>query len=311
MVEALSEDEIRDIVGFLYGFDRYEQKERSELEQLLYHGKRRNFFYLTDKTAYKTIKCLLRHPDRPLHLTHYPVDQLLELQIIEEVASLTMEKDFGRYQIREEALDFAQRIARTRHYDPLIFDLKQQDDVLFGLLHSYGLLELNQCCDLLKQYGMELDPRHLFSSLTWRLSRREVLQGLQLKRRNQTVSFIILRGLDFMNTYKGITAYPNLSYKSCDKTEMLLRKDRYFALNLPSMLVLKDFLLTSFSRRFTQTILQELIDAYQYHTCDLTFEPTIYRVYGETKSRQYLEQAITALPDIYFKAHSADEVFSE
>lgn len=310
-VESLSDEQLQDLIGYLYGFERYAQKDRNQLEHLLLHGKKRSFFYLSDKGAYKTIKCLLRHPDRPLHLTHYPVDQLLELQIIEEVPSLMMEKDFGWYQIREEAFDFAQRIARTRHYDPLMAELKRQDMILFGLLHSYGMLELNQCCDMLKQYGVIIEPRHLFSSLTWRLSRREVLQGIQLQRRNQTVSFILLRGLDFMSTYKGITAHPSISYKRFDSEEIISRSKRYFALEQGAVVELRNFMLQSFSRKFTQTILQELIDAYQYHACDFTFEDTMIRVFDKTKTSQYLEKAITALPDIYLKAHSADEIFSE
>lgn len=309
MVEALSEEQLHDLLGYLYGFERCQNLERSRLEHMLLHGKKRSFFYLCDKSAYKTLKCLIRHPDRPLHLPHYPVEQLLELNVIEEVPSLTKEQDYGWYQIREEAYDFVQRIARTRHYDPLMASLKQQDEILLGLFHSYGLLELNQCCEMLKQYGIIMDPQHLFSSLTWRIPRREVLHGFQLQRRNQIVSFIILNDLDFMKTYKAITAYPKLTYDLCDIDELTKRKSRYYAMNLPAMQSLREYMLKAFSRKFTQTILQQLIDAYQYHSCDFTFEATIFRVFNEAESRPYLEQAITALPDIYFKAHSADEIY--
>lgn len=311
MAEALSDEQLSDLIGYLYGFERYATQDRAALEHLLLHGKKRSFFYLSDKGAYKTIKCLLRHPDRPLHLTHYPIAQLLELGVIEEVPSLTLEKDYGWYQIREEAYDFAQRIARTRHYEPLIVELKRQDEILFGLFHSYGMLELNQCCDMLKQYGIEMDPQHLFSSLTWRLSRREVLQGIQLQRRNKTACFIILRGLDFMKTYHGITAYPHLLYEFKDESEIKRRSERYFASEFDALIELRRFLLQSFSRRFTKTILQELIDAYQYHVCDFTFEETILRVFDQELSKKLIEKAITALPDIYLKSYSADEIFSE
>ncbi len=309
MAAALSEEQLRDLIGYLYDFERCQNKNRSQLEHLLLHGKKRNFFYLCDKSAYKTVKCLLRHPNRPLHLPHYPVEQLLELNVIEEIPSLTKEKDYGWYQIREEAHDFAQRIARTRHYDPLMAEMKRQDDIILGLFYSYGLLEMNQCCEMLRNYGVTIDPEHLFSSVTWRLSRRNVLQGVQIQRRGQTASFIILNDLDFMNTYRGITAHPDLTYELCSQDELLKRTSRYYAIELPAMKELKNYLLKSFSRKFAQTILQELIDAYQYHACAFTFEATIFRVFPETESRPYLEQAITALPDIYFKAHSADEVF--
>lgn len=311
MISDLNDEQLKDLIGYLYGFERYAAADRLRLEHLLLHGKRRCFFYISDKSAYKTLKCLIRHPDRPLHLTHYPVEQLLELQVIEEIPTLIMEKDYGWYQIREEAYDFVQRITRTRHYDPLMVHLKLQDELLFGLFHSYGLLELNQCCEMMERCGVSINAKHLYSSLTWRLSRRDILQGISLQRRNQIVYFILLRGLDFMKTYRGITAQSKLSYADYDREQILKRKDRYFALRLTAMMELKQFLLQSLSRRFTQTILQELIDAYQYHACEFTFEEIIFRVFGAEESKKYLDQAITALPDIYLKAQSADEIFSE
>ena len=114
-----------------------------------------------------------------------------------------------------------------------------------------------------------------------------------------------------MKTYQGITAYPRLAYEFKEESEIRRRSERYFATQLDALIELRRFLLQSFSRRFTKTILQELIDAYQYHACEFTFEETILRVFDQELSKKLIEKAITALPDIYLKSYSADEIFSE
>jgi len=307
-IQALPEEQLRDLMSYLYG-SRYQNSDLETLQQTLLHGKKRCFFYLCDKQAYKTLKRLIRHPDRSIHLQRYPIEQLLQLGMAEEIPSLHREKNIGWYQIRDEALPFAKSVFKIRHYDRLVFNLQRQDDILLGLFHSYGLLELHQCCNMMAQYGIDIDSEQLFLSITWRLPRSEYLQGFQLHQHGKVASFIMLRGLDFISAYQGIRMHAGVPYAVCEEQEMRKRKHRYYAMETAPMLALKQYLIKAFSRQYALAVLREFIDAFQYHTCEFTYEKTLYRVFGEAEMKPYLEAAMTALPDIYLKAHSADEIF--
>ncbi len=302
-IAALSDLEVADLCGYLYGFDRIQGMEREQLEHQLLHGKKRSIFYLIDKDAYKTIKRLIRHPDRPLTYCYYPVEQLLELNIIEEIPALDSDEEHGWYRICEEAMDFAQKVSRARHFDSLVAMMQKMDELLLGLFHTYGLLEVHQCAEMLEDYGVDMDPHRLYASITWRLTLRGTLHGFQVRQHGDAIAFIMLRGLDFISTYQGIRSYPQYYYDDFSEAQLRKHKDRYFAKQLPELKELTRYLRTVFSRKLIHTILEELIDTYQYHDKDFTYTETIQRVFDPAESMKKLANAIAALPDIYRKGH--------
>lgn len=301
--------ELRDLCGYLYGFEIAEKRSHEELVESLIHGKNRYFFELIDKEAFKTLRRLVRHPDRPINYAHYQVDQLLTLHMIEELPNIEQSPMLGWYKLRDEALPFANKIAHVRHYAPLLVKLEAFEEILMGLFHTFGLLELHQCVEMLAAYGIEIAPQQLFSSISWRLSIREHLQAFQLKQRGQLVSFIILRGLNLSEALSTIMSQKQYDYILCDKEEMRRRSDRYYAMASIEMTQLIEQLKTVFTKRFAIDVAKELIDTYQYHTTTFTKEYMIVRVIEEDEIRPYLELAIRSIPDVYCKGHSSKEYY--
>lgn len=302
-LQALSDPELADLCGYLYGFERVQDADREQLENQLLHGKKRSVFYLMDKDAYKTIKRLIRHPDRPLSYCYYPVDQLLDLGIIAEMPALDSDENHGWYTICEEAMDFVVKVSRARHYDKLIMMMQKMDELLLGLFHTYGLLELHQCAEMLEEYGIAMEPQRLFAAITWRFTLRDDLHGFQIRQHGEAISFIMLRGLDFISTYQGIRCYAQYYYDEISEAKLRKRCDRYFARQLPEVKALASYLQAVFSRKLIRSIICELIDTYQYHERDFSYTTMIQRVFDPAESAAKLAAAIAALPDIYRKGH--------
>ncbi len=307
-LEAMDDEALRDLIGYLYGYEKYADANREKMIHILLTGKKRSVFYLMDKNAFKTLRRLVRHPDRPLTYRYYPVDQLLELSMIEEVPHLENDETRGWYQIRKEAMPFALRVAKNRHYDPLVAQLQKQDELLLGMFHTFGLLELNQCVRMLAEYGIIIESEHLFAAMTWRLRIREQLQAFQIRQNDEAMSFIMLRGMNFMELYRGIMQYPEIPYTLCCEEEMRSRTQRYYAAKKEALKPLENHLLTHFSRRFVRGVVHELIDVYQYHTGSFTYEDMIYRVFAKEEIAPLLEEAIQAIPDQYRKGLSLAEL---
>lgn len=148
-----------------------------------------------------------------------------------------------------------------------------------------------------------MEPQRLFAAITWRLTLRDALRGFQIRQHGETIAFIMLSGLDFIATYQGIRAYPQYYYDEWNEAVLRERKDRYFAVSLPEVKELANYLQTIFSRKLVRTIVEELVDAYQYHERDFTFTATIQRVFAPGEAMKKMAQAIAALPDIYRKGH--------
>lgn len=310
-LEAMSDDALRDLLGYLYGYEKYADADREKMIHILLTGKKRSVFYLMDKEAFKTLRRLVRHPDRPLTYRYYPVDQLLELSMIEEVPHLESDEIRGWYQIRKEAMPFALRVAKNRHYDPLVAQMQKQDELLLGMFHTFGLLELSQCVQFLAAYGITIEAERLFAAMTWRLSIREQLQAFQIRQNDEIMSFIMLRGMDFMELYHGIMQYPKIPYTLCAQEEMRSRTDRYFAVKKEAMKQLEKRLLMHFSRRFAHDVLHELIDVYQYHCTAFTREAMIYRVFAREEIKGLIDAAIRVIPDQHRKGLSLSELAEE
>lgn len=303
-VHALSDQELFDLCGYLYGFAAIADDDRERLEKRLLSGKRRNVFYLIDKNAYKTIRRLIRHPDRPVTYRYYPVDQLLELGMIESIPAWDNDEVHGWYQIRTEALDFATRVSRARHFDPLVKRMMKMDQCLLGLLHTYGMLELHQCAQMSMQYGITMEPQRLFAAVTWRLTLRDELQGLLVRQHGTAMAFILLRGLEFVPTYQGICRFPQYEYELIEEATLIQRKDRYYAQQLPKLQELTRYLRTAFSRKLVKAIITEFIDAYQYHVRQFPFMTMMQRVFDADELTRQLNEARQCLPDIYRKGHA-------
>lgn len=306
-IQVLSDQELVDLCGYLYGFVQIDHADRNQLEEKLLHGKNRNIFYLIDKNAYKTIKRLIRHPDRSLTYRYYPVDQLLELGIIEVIPAWDNDEDHGWYRICDEAMAFAMKVSRARHFDPLIATMQKMDELLLGLFHTYGLLELHQCAEMLEEYGITMAPQRLFAAITWRLTLRDHLHGFQIRQHGDTMAFIMLRGLDFILTYQGIRRYSQYYYDEISESQVRQRRDRYYARHLPEVKALAQYLRPSFSRKFIRTIIEELIDAYQYHEREFQFTAMIQRVFDPQAAAAKITAAKMALPDIYRKGHCRND----
>ncbi len=115
------------------------------------------------------------------------------------------------------------------------------------------------------------------------------------------ISFIMLRGMDFIGLYRGIMRYPMIPYVLCDQATMQNRKDRYYASEYPEMKQLRERLMPHFSRRFINSVLCEMIDTYQYHVASFTNENTLYRVIDRETLEPYVKRATEAIPDVYRK----------
>lgn len=296
---------LQDLCCYLYDSDRYATQDKEALIDVLLHGKLRQLFYLMDKSAFKTLKRLVRHPDRTVTLSIYPVEQLLQLHLIEEIPMLIEEPDTGWYRIREEAQELAVRLERSRHFDHMMNRMIRMDELLLGIFHTFGVLELHQCQAILQMYDIDIRPQRLFSMMNWRLPIRDELMSFQITGKKQSLSFIMLRGLDFQKVTKGLRRFPEYTYELCDEMEMRRRKDRYFQKDLPEFEVLNAQLRKHFSRHFVADNTIEMIEAYQYHTTHHKKEHMILRVFEETKMRPYLEAVKAALLDVYRKGHAA------
>ncbi len=306
-LEAMSDEDLRDLLGYLNGDAKYEHADRVTMVQALLNGKKRSVFYLMDKDAFKTLRRLVRHPDRPLAYRYYPVKQLLELAMIEAIPHLDHDDEGGWYQIREEAMPFALRVAHNRHYEPLVNEMRLFDQLMMGLMHSYGVLELGQCTRLLAHYGLDFQADRLFAAISWRLSIREQLQAFQMRSATRVTSFIMLRGMDFMDLHRHIQKYRDLPYRCLPKDALLMRKERYFALANEEMKQLSEALLKRFSRKLVQRILYDLIEAKQYHRGPFSYEDVIYRVFEKEAIIAYLQAASASIPDLYRKGYSEQE----
>lgn len=302
-LQQMDDEALRDLCGYLYGSEKAEKLGHDSLVQSLLQGKYRYVFELIDKSAYKTLRRLYRHPDRPVYYDTYPVDQLLSLHMIEEIPSLYHEKTHGWYRIKEEALMFVQKMYSARHYDALLNKMEEFDEILMGLFHTFGLLELHQCVEMLAMYGIDITPQRLFSSISWRLSIREYLQAFQLNQHGACMSFIILRDLDLSEALQAIVAQKQYEYTLCDKASMRKRCNRYYTMESIELVQLMEQLKVSFTKRFAIDVAKELIDTYQYHCTSFTREYMIYRVMKEEDIKPYLELAIHAIPDLYCKGH--------
>lgn len=304
-LEYMDVEQLRDLCFYLYQKESMVQKDKAELIHALLHGKKKFLCMLLDKQAIKTLKQLCHHPDRLLHLSVYPVSQLLEVTFIEEVPCIEVRKGYGWYRIRKEAQLVSEQFVRARHYDERIAQMQRLDDIVLGLLHTYGVLDLKQCMLFLQSYGIEVEENWLFAFFSWRLSIRDICQGFLVSTEKGSRAFIKLREIEFFSFTKALHHYPQYIYDFIEEAELRSRKDRYFAKGLAEFEVLNDQLYKRFSHHFIQMNMRMMIDAYQYHVCEHVMEQKLIRVFSEPEIRPYLDAVKAALPDIYRKGHAA------
>lgn len=296
-IRALSTDELVDLNIYFYGEENVLTRDRRILVPKIRHAKKRYIFYMMDKDAYKCLRKVYREPMRFLNRKIYHPQQAVAMGFVDEIIP-DPNTHYRNYEINKEALPVVEKLYRARHYDPLIKEFHRFDEIMFGLIHTYGMLELNQCVELLKAYGFDADPRRLAACLRWRYALKDVMQIFDVTDKDKEISYIIMKDLHYPNCLEAYKARGNQNL-FVDEKKLRQRADRYFAMQQIEFEELMKKLLTTLSRNFTISTLKRLIDCYQYDLCDFPHQYMLERVFGEDEIGPYLTLAKESLIHVY------------
>lgn len=290
-LDALTTSQCIDLYTYLWNCD----VEHYDVKQRILHGKKKHLFKLIDKDAFKTMRRLYRHQERAIDTTIYPVEQLLEVGIAREV---TIE-GFPQYELHPQAIPFVKSIMHARHFDEYLKSWQLRDYLLMGIMHTYGMLEVEHLCVLLKNYDIVVEAQEVMQSVRWRLSIRNQLQIYNKQKGKQAQSYIALKNCDFEKLYKLRKSNSDIFRKTYTYEDMIDRKDRYYALENSEVQDFMKELRTRFSQQFVETSAKEMIDVYVYHFGSFTHYDMIIRVLNKEKIDTLKERAIASFDMIY------------